>query len=104
MTDKKATDINYYDLINNDYFADMVVLCNSLNNRHASSLIDALKTLKPDEEFLNVDDKSDEWIVADLGDIIVHIIDPEYRSWYDLDTFFEQVKHPPKVQNVADEA
>jgi len=89
LSDKKGEYISFFDFRNTDYFANGVIICNSLNSRHAESLLNELKnTLKPQEEFLNTDNKSTEWIIADLGDIIIHIIDSKIREHYKLDEFF----------------
>jgi ribosome silencing factor RsfS/YbeB/iojap len=90
---KKATDIDLFDLAQNDYIAKAVILATSLGGKHTAALLDHLKEdLKPlGETFLGTDE-SDEWIVADLGDIVVHIMTPEYRQRYSLETFLEELK------------
>jgi ribosome-associated protein len=50
-------------------------------------LLDHLrKDLKPAEKFNNIDESGD-WIVIDLGDILIHIMTPEYRVKYDMESF-----------------
>lgn len=98
LDEKKGFDIASFDFRNTEYFADGVVICNSLNSRHAQSLLSELKTnLKPKEEFLNTDDGSLEWVIADLGDIIVHIISKETREIYKLDEFFNEAQETLKI-------
>ena len=83
----KAEAIEVFDLRDRDYFVDYVVLASSLGERHTEALLDHLKKgLKPEEKFLNVD-VSGEWIVIDLGDILIHIMTPEYRNKYDMESF-----------------
>ena len=90
LDNKKGDNITSFDFRNTDYFTDFVVICDSLNARHSDSLLNELKNnLKPQEEFLNTDTKSLEWIIADLGDIIIHITDPKVREYYKLDEFFD---------------
>jgi ribosome-associated protein len=87
----KAESIEVFDLRDRDYFVDYVIIATALGERHTQALLDYLKKdLKPAEEFLNVD-ISDEWIVADLGDILVHIMTSEYRNKYDLETFLGEL-------------
>ncbi|HHH73054.1 MAG TPA: ribosome silencing factor, partial [Sulfuricurvum sp.] len=31
------------------------------------------------------------WVVADLGDVLIHIMTPEYRSKYDMEAFLAQL-------------
>lgn len=87
----KAEAIEVFDLKEKDYFVDNVVIATSLNPRHTEALLNHLKTeLKPEEEFLGVD-VSDEWIVIDLGDILIHIMTPEYRIKYNIEEFLSKL-------------
>ena len=83
----KAEAIEVFDLRDKDYFVDYVIIASSIGARHTEALLDYLKRgLKPQEQFLG-SDESGEWIAVDLGDILIHIMTPEYRSRYDLETF-----------------
>ncbi len=98
LDEKKAEEIEVFNLEGADYIADRVVIANSLNLKHTQALYDHLKdVLKPQgESFLHAD-MSDEWIVADLGDILIHIMIPEYRQRYSLESFLsELVEHQQK--------
>ncbi len=87
----KAENIEVFDLRGKDYFVDQVVIASSLNARHTEALLNYLKNeLKPAETFLGVD-VSDEWVVADLGDILIHIMTPEYRAKYNMEEFLGEV-------------
>ncbi|MBU1642636.1 ribosome silencing factor [bacterium] len=87
----KAEGIEVFDLRDRDYFVDYVVIASSLGIRHTEALLDHLKRgLKPQEQFLGTDE-SGEWIAVDLGDILIHIMTPEYRSRYDLETFLSTI-------------
>lgn len=83
----KAEGIEVFDLREKNYFVDYAIIASSLSSRHTVALLDHLKNdLKPQEHFNNVDE-SGEWIVVDLGDILIHIMTPEYRIKYDMETF-----------------
>ena len=87
----KAENIEVFDLKDKDYFVDQVVIASSLNSRHTEALLNYLKNgLKPEEQFLGID-ISDEWIVADLGDILIHIMTPEYRAKYNMEEFLGEI-------------
>jgi ribosome-associated protein len=87
----KAENIEVFDLRDKDYFVDQVIIASSLNSRHTEALLNYLKNgLKPEEQFLSVD-ISDEWIVADLGDILIHIMTPEYRTKYNMEEFLGEI-------------
>ncbi len=93
LDEKKAEDIEVIDLEGQDYIAQTVVIATSLNEKHGGSLLNELKNrLKPaGEKFLGVDDNG-EWVVADLGDIIIHIMTQTYREKYTLEVFLNELK------------
>ena len=95
LDEKKAEEIEVFNLDDIDYIAKRVVIANSLGGKHTQALFDHLKNeLKPfGEEFLGADE-SNEWIVADLGDILIHIMTPEYRQKYSLEAFLSELQHP----------
>jgi len=88
LDNKKAEQIEVFDLKDSDYIAQEVIIANSFGGKHTVALYDHLKNdLKPKgEEFLAAD-QSDDWVVVDLGDIIVHIMTPAYREKYSLEDF-----------------
>jgi len=88
----KAESIEVFDLRDRDYFVDYAIIASSLGQKHTLALLDHLKKeLKPDEHFNNVDESSD-WVVVDLGDIIIHIMTAEYRVKYDLESFLSKIE------------
>jgi len=92
LDEKKAEEIEVFNLDDADYIADRVVIANSLNLKHTQALFDQLKeALKPKGETFLHADTSDEWIVADMGDILVHIMIPEYRQRYNLEQFLSEL-------------
>ena len=83
----KAEAIEVFDLSDKNYFVDYAIIASSLGARHTVALLDHLKKgIKPQENFNNVDESGD-WVVVDLGDILIHIMTPEYRTKYDMETF-----------------
>jgi len=105
LDEKKAEEIEVFNLEDADYIADRVVIANSLNLKHTQALFTHLKdVLRPlGETFLHAD-MSDEWVVADLGDILVHIMIPEYRQKYSLETFLSELVENQKKNKDIDPA
>jgi ribosome silencing factor RsfS/YbeB/iojap len=92
LDDKKAIDIETFDLLKSDYFTDAVIIATTMGQKHGLALLDELKKkLKPEEKFLFVDE-SDDWIVIDLGDILIHLMSEDYRTKYQLEEFLEKMK------------
>ncbi len=87
----KAENIEVFDLEGKDYIVDRAIIASSLGQKHTLALLDHLKKeLKPDERF-NYVDESGDWVVIDLGDILIHIMTPEYRTKYDLESFLSEI-------------
>jgi ribosome-associated protein len=87
----KAEAIEVFDLKGKDYFVDYAIIASSLGQKHTIALLDHLKReLKPEETFVYVEESSD-WVVIDLGDILIHIMTPEYRVKYDMETFLSEL-------------
>jgi ribosome-associated protein len=83
----KAENIEVFDLRSKNYFVDYAIIASSLGSKHTAALLDHLKNeLKPEEQFNHVDESGD-WIVVDLGDTLIHIMTPEYRIKYDMESF-----------------
>lgn len=93
LEDKKAVDIEVFDLKSQEYMVDYVVIATTLNPKHGSALLEYLKTdLKPKgEEFLRVDE-DENWTVIDLGDIFIHLMNERYREKYNIEEFLEEFK------------
>ncbi len=90
----KAESIEVFDLTEKDYFAKAVVIASSLGVKHTEALLNHLKRdLKPEEEFLGIEE-SGEWTAIDLGDILIHVMTPENRAKYDIESLLNMLpKH-----------
>lgn len=88
LDEKKAENIQTFDMSDKDYFVSHVVIATTLGDRHGLALLDELKKQLKDsgEEFLNIDDEG-EWVVIDLGDILIHLMSGAYRSKYNIEEF-----------------
>ncbi|MWV62082.1 ribosome silencing factor [Helicobacter saguini] len=92
LDSKKASDINVLDLQGKGYISQFVVIATSMAGKHSLALLEYLKEgLKPlGAKFYAVDDSSEDWIIIDLGEIMVHIFTENHRNKYNLDEFLEK--------------
>jgi len=105
LDDKKADEIEVFNLEDADYIAKRVVIANSLNGKHTLALADHLKKgLKNTGDSILASDMSDDWVVADLGDILIHIMIPEYRQRYSLEQFLSELVENQKKNKDIDPA
>ena len=93
LDEKKAENIETFDLTADDYLVDYVVIATTLNEKHGSALLTYLKeALKPlGEEFLRVEEDAG-WTIIDLGDMFIHLMTEQYREKYSLDEFLKEFK------------
>ncbi len=97
LDEKKAENIQAFDLKDSDYFVEKVIIASTLGERHGPALLEYLKKLlkEMNEKILFIEE-SEEWIVIDLGDLLIHIMSPEYRSRYNIEEFLQEIKEKLK--------
>ncbi len=91
----KSGNIQSFDMGDKDYFVESVVIATTLGERHGLSLLNHLKSeLKSSgESFLNIEE-SDDWVIIDMGDILIHLMSAEYRARYNIEEFLSAYKSP----------
>ncbi len=99
LEDIKARDIEAYDVKHLTSLFDRVVIATANSARQAKSLArnvhDKARELGVRVYGLEGDDTG-EWVLVDLGDIIVHIMLPAVRAHYNLEELWNQPK--PRAQ------
>jgi ribosome-associated protein len=88
MESRKASAIRVLDLRPLTSFADYFVLCSGANPRQIQAICDeVLKQMKArGERPISLEGYDNaEWILADFGDLLVHIFSEKSREYYDLD-------------------
>ncbi len=90
IEDKKGEDIKVLDLTKIDNsIADYFVICTANSKIQAQTISDHIireTRTQLKERPLNVEGEQNAfWILIDYSDIIVHIFQPEYREFYDLE-------------------
>lgn len=89
LEDKKGENIEVIDLRGKDYITDFVVIVTALVGKHSFALLDTLKTELKSQgvEFFGTEEESEDWIIADLGDIMIHIFTEAHRKKFNLEEF-----------------
>jgi ribosome-associated protein len=101
--DKKgAHDIKVLETIPGTYIADYLVLATGTSSRHMQTLLDSpcAELKKLGYPPLHVEGEDSTWMLADLGDIVIHIFDPETRNHFDLEDLW---KNAPRVDWTGEE-
>ncbi len=93
---KKATEIKVLDLTGITSFADFFVICTGANQRQIQAISDEVAIqLKNQAGELptSVEGYTQaEWVLADYGDLLVHIFSPKAREYYSLERLWRGAK------------
>ncbi len=76
-------------------FADYFVIAGGSNARQNQTIADEVeKALAETGERPNAAEgyQSGEWILLDYGDMVVHVMSPQSRGFYDLERLWRQAK------------
>ncbi len=88
LDDDKAQDIVCIDLKGKSSVADTLIIASGRSHRHVGALADhVLRTLK-DAGYGKVKVEglpACDWVLIDVGDVVVHIFRPEVRAFYNIE-------------------
>lgn len=94
LDDSKAEEISSIHITGKSSIADYMVIASGRSHRHVSALADRLlRDLKdaglgtPKVEGMPACD----WVLVDVGDVIVHLFRPEVRDFYSLEKMWNQI-------------
>lgn len=88
LEDLKGRDIVEIDITEKSNIADAMLLVTGTSKRHVKSLAEQVKVKAKDagEAPLGVEgEDTGEWVLVDLGDVIVHVMTEEMREFYALE-------------------
>jgi ribosome-associated protein len=95
LNELKAIDLITIDVRGITTIADAMIICSGRSNRHVKSLAQSVITeaKKHHATFINFEGQTEgEWIIVDLGDVIVHVMHPSAREFYNLEDLWEPVQ------------
>ena len=88
LNEVKGRDISCLEVSELTDFTDIMLIVTGNTIRQVRALADSLvvSAKKNDVEILGVEGYSEgDWTLVDLGDLVVHIMLPETRKFYDLE-------------------
>jgi len=89
---KKAKDIRLININKVSYITDWIVIAEGLSDVQVRSISKSVEN--EIKVFFNIEPLRKEgineakWALLDYGDLIVNIFQPEYRKYYDLESFW----------------
>ncbi|VWX34266.1 Ribosomal silencing factor RsfS [Limnobacter sp. 130] len=88
LEDIKAQDIAIFDTTHLTGVFDRVIIASASSNRQTRALANNVreKTKEAGGEVLSTEgEDTGEWVLVDLGDVVVHLMQPAIREYYNLE-------------------
>ena len=88
LEDIKAQDIRVFDTMHLTSMFDRVVVASGTSNRQTKALAASVrdKVKQAGGKVISIEgENTGEWVLVDLGDMIVHIMQPTIRAYYHLE-------------------
>ena len=88
LEDFKAENINIVDVRGQSPLTDAMVVASGTSTRHVKSMAENLVYTAKQAGFppLGIEgEKTGEWVLVDLNDVVVHLMLPKIRSFYNLE-------------------
>lgn len=93
LEDIKGLDIKVLDVRGMTSVMDSMIIATGTSNRHVKSLADNLleKARQQGIRPLGVEGADEgSWVLVDLGDVVVHLMQPDVRAFYNLEKLWDR--------------
>ncbi len=93
MDDLKAVDIHAVNVEGVAGFTDRMLFASGTSTRHVKSIAQSVQDAAKQAgiALLGVEGEDvGEWVLIDLGDLVVHIMIPDTREFYDIERLWTQ--------------
>lgn len=91
LEDLKADNVCVLDVKDRTSVTDFMIIASGTSSRHVKSLADNVVSEVKDHggKPLGIEGgATNDWVLVDLGEIVVHVMMPATRSFYDLERFW----------------
>lgn len=98
VAELKAKDVVEIDVRGKSSVTDFMVVASGTSSRHVKSIADEVVRFakKLDVQPLGVEgEREAEWVLVDLGDVVVHVMLPRVREFYALERLWTVGDQPP---------
>ena len=95
LEDIKANDIEILDVTKRATIFDRMIIASAVSTRQAKAIANNVKDKVKESggtSYGTEGEGSGEWVLVDLGDVLVHIMLPAVRTHYDLEGLWSELE------------
>jgi len=99
VAELKAKDVVEIDVRGKSSVTDYMIIASGTSSRHVKSIADEVVRFakRLDVQPLGVEgEREAEWVLVDLGDVVVHVMLPRVREFYALERLWTVGDQPPQ--------
>lgn len=88
LNERKAINMTVLDVRGKTSFTDYMIVVTGTSNRHVKALCDYVETKVKENGVMPLGmegDMTSDWVLLDLGDVIVHAMTEQAREYYQLE-------------------
>ena len=92
LEDAKANDVRQLDVRRLTDITDWMVVASGTSTRHVLALADHVRTQMKAQGLSPIGtegESSSDWVLLDYGDVVVHLMLPDTRGFYDLEGLWD---------------
>ena len=92
LEDAKGRDIRELDVRPLTDITDWMILVSGTSSRHVLALADSVRTQVKRHDIVPLSSEGEstgDWVLLDYGDVVVHVMLPDARSFYDLEGLWD---------------
>ncbi len=107
LEEMKGNDIVVLDVQGNTSVTDFMVIASGTSNRHVASMANNVVVNVKEQGVrpLGVEGQAgSEWVLVDLGDVVVHIMQPATRQFYDLERLWSDLPEDTALESDIQES
>lgn len=92
LDDLKATDVVVIDVRDKSTITDLMIVATGTSSRQVKGIADHVSVKAKEGGFPRIGIEGDdvgEWVLVDLGDVVVHVMQARIREFYQLERLWE---------------
>lgn len=97
LDDMKGTDIRVFDVSALTPITDRMIIATGRSDRHVKSMAQSVAASAKAAQHTprgTEGDRQGDWVLVDLGDVVVHIMQAQARAFYQLEKLWDVTPEP----------